>query len=109
DSGHQESHGDDGEGLAFEPVPISFDDFEIEAAPAEHHFIIRFTPKPDLYAKANETALLMRELGRLGETDIICDYSRLPLLDELDPEGSYLIWDHRIADGSRRDLRPRGV
>ena len=92
DSGHQESHGDDGEGLAFEPVPISFDDFEIEAAPAEHHFIIRFTPKPDLYAKANETALLMRELGRLGETDIICDFSRLPLLDELDPEGSYLIW-----------------
>jgi HPt (histidine-containing phosphotransfer) domain-containing protein len=28
----------------------------------------------------------------VGETDITCDFSRLPALDELDPEGSYLNW-----------------
>jgi two-component system chemotaxis sensor kinase CheA len=92
DSGHGESAGDDSDGPVFMPVAINFDDFEIEPAPAGHHFIISFTPKPDLYAKANETAILMRELGNLGETDITCDFSRLPVLDDLDPEGSYLTW-----------------
>ena len=87
-----ESLSNDTDGLAFEPVTISFDDLEIESAPAEHHFIIRFTPKPELYAKANEAALLMRELARLGEASVTCDVSRLPMLDELDPEGSYLSW-----------------
>jgi two-component system chemotaxis sensor kinase CheA len=92
DSGHQDSHGDDLDGPGFEPVPISFDDMEIESTPDEHQFIIHFTPKPDLYAKANETALLMWELCSLGEAFITCDFSRLPVLDELDPEGSYLSW-----------------
>jgi two-component system, chemotaxis family, sensor kinase CheA len=79
-------------GTEFKPVPISFDEFEVESSPAERHFSIRFKPKPDLYAKANETALLMRELSQLGEARIVCDFSGLPLLDELDPEGSYLVW-----------------
>jgi two-component system chemotaxis sensor kinase CheA len=92
DSGHQDSYGDDLEGPVFEAVPISFDDMEIESTPDEHQFIIHFTPKPDLYAKANETALLMRELCSLGEAVITCDFSRLPVLEELDPEGSYLSW-----------------
>jgi two-component system, chemotaxis family, sensor kinase CheA len=91
-SGHGEISGDDPDGAVFQPVAICFDDFEIESAPAGHHFVIRFTPKPDLYAKANETALLMRELGNLGETIVTCDFSSLPALDELDPEGSYLTW-----------------
>jgi two-component system chemotaxis sensor kinase CheA len=83
---------DGGEDAVFKPVPISFDDIGNESVPAEHHFTIRFKPKPDLYAKANETALLMRELSLLGEAHIICDFSGLPFLDELDPEGSYLCW-----------------
>ena len=92
DSGHQDNHGDDLDGPVFEAVPISFDDMEIESTPDEHQFIIHFTPKPDLYAKANETALLMRELCSLGEAVITYDFSRLPVLEELDPEGSYLSW-----------------
>ncbi|HUZ91951.1 MAG TPA: chemotaxis protein CheA [Methylocella sp.] len=92
DGGHRESPSDDLDGPVFEPVPISFDDLESDSAPEDHYFLIRFTPKADLYAKANETALLMRELGQLGEAVITCDFSRLPVLDELDPEGSYLSW-----------------
>lgn len=34
----------------------------------------------------------MRELCSLGEAVITCDFSRLPVLDELDPERSYLSW-----------------
>ena len=92
----RENSEDDEDGGAFVPVAISFDDLEIEAAieaaPSESCITIRFTPKPDLYIKANETALLIRELGRLGETAVTCDFSWLPMLDELDPEGSYLSW-----------------
>jgi len=83
---------DSEEDTVFEPVKISFDDLEIEPSPREHLFTVRFRPKPDLYAKANESALLMRELSQLGQTHIVCDFSDLPLLDELDPEGSYLCW-----------------
>lgn len=94
DNGHGggNGNGDADDGPVFTPVAINFDDFEIEPAPAEHHFIICFTPKSDLYAKANETALLLRELAQLGETRVTCDYSRLPVLDELDPDASYLSW-----------------
>ncbi|WBO59693.1 chemotaxis protein CheA [Acidocella sp. MX-AZ03] len=51
-----------------------------------------FTPHPALYAKANEAALLLRELKRLGETQVTLDDSELPELQELDPEGAYLSW-----------------
>lgn len=86
----------DDEEIAFEPVLMDqsmFDDeLEAAAAPPVRLFTIRFRPKATLYAKANETALLLREIGLLGETAIACDASALPLLSELDPEGGYLSW-----------------
>ncbi|HEY8006472.1 MAG TPA: chemotaxis protein CheA [Methylocella sp.] len=92
--GDKESSADDSD--SFEPVQICFNDFEDgsqnESPPSGNLFNIRFSPKPDLYAKANETALLLRELSHLGAMEVTCDVSRLPMLDELDPEGSYLSW-----------------
>jgi two-component system chemotaxis sensor kinase CheA len=85
---------DDLAGLNFQPVQVCFDDLD-EApveAPSKQGFTIRFKPKPSLYAKANESALILRELGRLGEAKVTCDTSELPLLSELDPEGAYLAW-----------------
>lgn len=58
---------------------------------------ISFTPRPELYAKANETAILMRELRRLGEVVVRLDTSRLPELSELDPEGAYLTWHIQLT------------
>ncbi len=84
------------EAVDFQPVPMDEsmfdDDLAMAAAPRRNLFSIRFKPKPVLYAKANETAVLLRELAQLGETTIICDASGLPLLPELDPEGAYLAW-----------------
>jgi two-component system, chemotaxis family, sensor kinase CheA len=57
---------------------------------------ISFAPRPELYAKANETAILLRELRRLGELEIRLDTSRLPELSELDPEGAYLTWHIKL-------------
>ncbi len=58
----------------------------------DHIWTILFTPYPALYAKANEAAVLLRELRRLGVTETELDGSRLPELQELDPEGAYLTW-----------------
>jgi two-component system chemotaxis sensor kinase CheA len=55
-------------------------------------WIVRLTPKGALYAKANETALLLRELLRLGEAEVEVDTSQLPSLADLEPETAYLTW-----------------
>jgi two-component system, chemotaxis family, sensor kinase CheA len=58
---------------------------------------ISFAPRPALYAKANETALILRELRRLGQIEVRLDTSRLPELSELDPEGAYLTWHIKLV------------
>jgi len=86
---------DGSEEFVFQPIQVSVEallgEFTGETS-AERVFTIRFRPKPSLYAKANETALILRELARLGATIIVCDQANLPLLSELDPEGAYLTW-----------------
>jgi two-component system chemotaxis sensor kinase CheA len=80
---------DDGmDRLVFSAVAISFD----EPAPAGSVWTIKFRPAAAMYAKANDAALLLRELRRLGETSVALDTSALPGLAELDPEGAYLAW-----------------
>jgi two-component system chemotaxis sensor kinase CheA len=53
---------------------------------------IEFAPKSEMYAKANESGLVLRELARLGETTIVLDDSDLPPLDQLAAETAYLRW-----------------
>ncbi len=71
----------------FKPQVIAFD---APAAPAG--YVVRFKPRADLYAKANEAALLLRELTRLGEVEIELDAHDVPQLADLDPEAAYLTW-----------------
>ncbi len=91
------------EGMDFQPVAFSFDlgdATSAPAAPSANTFTIRFTPTRELYAKANETALLLRELARLGTMTVTCDTSAVPPLAELDPEGSYLSWTIELTTES---------
>jgi two-component system chemotaxis sensor kinase CheA len=93
---------DDLSDLNFQPVRVHFDGLDEdddEPAPGvpQHHFRIKFKPKPSLYAKANETALLLRELKELGTLHVTCESGDLPLLTELDPEGAYLSWQMELA------------
>ena len=85
--------------FGFAPVQISFDTLIAgdEAAGISEAIRIRFTPKPELYAKANDALRLLRELGRLGEMEVACDTSAVPLLSEIDPEGAYLTWDVTLS------------
>lgn len=106
---------DDGMGeIDFQPMAFAPVDLELdlpaaeEAAPAPQPtgWSLRFKPRPELYAKANETVLLLRELARLGEVEVELDASDLPLLPHLDPEGAYLSWNVRMrGDASEADVR----
>ncbi len=99
------------EAIDFQPTVIDFgfSGISVEAAPEEevsssHEYRIGFTPQPELYANANETALVLRELNRLGTMEATCDASALPDLESIDPNGAYFSWsirltsDHEIAD-----------
>jgi two-component system, chemotaxis family, sensor kinase CheA len=80
------------------PMPQEFTDIEFTPKPAfaeppkDRDWIVRFRPHADLYAKANEPLLLLRDLQRLGAGNVTLDETNIPLLDELNPEGAYLAW-----------------
>ena len=108
------------EGLAFTPLTISLDapvDFtpvafepaalEVEAAPAaEPDWVIRFKPHNALYAKANDSALVLRELTGLGDAVVTVDESELPPLEAMEPRQAYLAWTIRLpASVAESDIR----
>ena len=87
--------------LAF--TPLTVDVGQPLASPA---WVLKFRAKPSLYAKANDTALLLRELARLGHVELLLDASDLPNLADLDPEGAYLTWVITLTtDRSEADIR----
>ena len=104
--------GDD-EDFGFVPMAVSIDDdagapamdfdlptpvaLEPEPAAAGGAWIIQFAPKTEMYAKANEAGLLLRELARLGETQVTLDDSDLPPLDQIAAESAYLRWTIRLT------------
>jgi two-component system chemotaxis sensor kinase CheA len=89
---HDESEAgeDDWGDFEFKPMAVEVDAPAAPAGPSG--YVVTFKPRADLYAKANEAALLLRELGRLGETHVELDAHAVPPLNELDPEASYLAW-----------------
>lgn len=75
------------------PAPAAPPPPSTPSGPPKRSWVIRLTPKAPLYAKANETALLLRELSLLGETEVEIDTSALPDLADLDPEAGYISWN----------------
>ena len=113
---------DDMPGLEFTPLTVSEDDgfgddfgFTPLAAgiialepegPALRTWTVRLRPKNALYAKANETGLLLRELKRLGDLQVSIDRSELPGLAEMDAEHAYLTWTILLTtDRSQSDIQ----
>lgn len=86
--------------IDFQPSVI---DFEMPAlatepeAPPLHEYRIRFAPRAELYANANEAALIIRELSRLGSIEVTCDATAVPSLDAVEAEGAYFAWDIKLS------------
>ena len=68
-------------------------------APSERRggWRIVFEPVVDLLRARNEPTRMFAELNRLGVFTALADASRVPPLDELDPESCYLSWNIEIA------------
>ncbi|WP_102959963.1 chemotaxis protein CheA [Mangrovicella endophytica] len=86
--------GDGMDGLDFVPVSVDLSDM---MDGGESRYRIQFRPRAELYAKANESARLIRECLALGSGEVTCDTSAIPLLTDLDPEGAYLAWTIELA------------
>ncbi|MEY4250855.1 MAG: hypothetical protein RJA87_2488 [Pseudomonadota bacterium] len=80
-----------GDDFGFTPLAAGIIDLEPEG-PALRRWTVQLRPKNALYAKANETGLLLRELKRLGDIEVSIDRSELPGLADLEPEQAYLSW-----------------
>lgn len=86
--------------IDFQPSVI---DFEMPAlatepdAPPLHEYRIRFAPRAELYANANEAALIIRELSRLGSIEVTCDATAVPSLEAVEAEGAYFAWDIKLS------------
>ena len=81
--------------FGFRPVAFDLSSLEAPAAPvaaSRERWRVAFRPHARMYANANESGLLLRELSRLGAITVALDHSTLPGLDELVAEESYLAW-----------------
>lgn len=86
--------------LGFTPVAVDFGNL---FDGGEKQFRIFFAPRPELYANANESARLIREILSLGTGAVVCDTSATPLIDALVPEGAFLSWTIELTSGSGED------
>jgi two-component system chemotaxis sensor kinase CheA len=88
---------DDDLGFDFQPMTITLDAQAADASVLDDNvWTVSIRPKSDLYRKANETALLLRELSRLGPIQATLDDSALPALEFLDAEAAYVTWSVRV-------------
>ena len=109
-----------GDDFDFKPLQVAFNDSgaeegdgpgapTIDEAGDEAGFtdwVIKFRPLATLYLKANDPALVLRELERLGALEVGLEQADLPLLDDLDPEGAYLAWTLNLrTSASEADIR----
>jgi two-component system chemotaxis sensor kinase CheA len=95
--GAEDGMDDDDLGFDFQPMTISLDAQAADAAVLDDNvWTVSIRPKSDLYRKANETGLLLRELSRLGPIQATLDDSALPALEFLDPEAAYVTWSVRV-------------
>jgi two-component system chemotaxis sensor kinase CheA len=99
---------DDDADFGFTPLAISLEEPAPAAAPLgpEPDWVITFRPLSELYRKANEPAVLLRELARLGKLEVQMDTGALPGLAALEPETAYLAWRIALAgEVNESDLR----
>ncbi|WP_404416730.1 chemotaxis protein CheA [Brevundimonas vesicularis] len=74
------------------PLPIDDLGGDLGADTPSTGWRVVFKPMGRMYVNANETSLLLRELGRLGPVTVVVDDSETPTLDALSVEDGCLTW-----------------
>ena len=78
-----------------EPASLPIADLGADAPSVGWRIV--FKPMGRMYVNANETSLLLRELGRLGPVTVVVDDSETPTLDALSIEDGCLTWTVDLA------------
>ncbi len=78
-------------------------DGESASEMAMHSIIISFTPTPQLFHRANDPLIIIRELRSLGTLETEVDDSALPPLNEIETDGAYLSWRFKLTTAASED------
>lgn len=96
--------------IDFTPVMVDVDVKGGETIVGEgDNWIISFVPLSELYARANDPLLLLRELGELGEITVHADVLDMPSLGEFDPFGVYCTWQIELQSETVTEDKIREV
>ncbi len=72
--------------------PVIIEETAITAATKVYR--LKFVPGPDILRRGIDPRQMINQIRESGELiSIICDTSRLPSIEEIDPESSYLGWE----------------
>lgn len=109
--GAQDDEDEDGEPMEefdidFVPVTV---DLEEPAGEMEKGWLVVFKPFRELYARANDPLLLIRELAELGETDVEIVLDEVPVLTDFEPFGVYCHWEIRVGGDEVTEEKIREV
>ncbi len=99
-SGNQGQSGGQDQSDSFEQPPL-------QDVPGEWKIV--FTPHYELYERANDPVLLIRELASLGELDVRARLQNLPALNEFEPFGVYCSWDMTLTSQKATEALIREV
>jgi two-component system chemotaxis sensor kinase CheA len=86
-------------------VPIRADEFDAPAEEGRTSYAITFRPRPEMLKNANEPLYILRELGKLGELELVAETDALPPLPELQPDYPYIGWTGTLhTTATRQDV-----
>ncbi len=90
--------------IDFTPVAVNL---EADTGSETEGWLVEFTPYRDLYARANDPLLLLRELAELGDVEIKVILKEIPALSDFEPFGVYCGWEILVpgADVTEQSVR----
>ena len=108
-AGTSSEQDDDDDDDIFDDVNFSDDDSDggeadgQEGASAARDVTITFASTPQLFHRANDPIIIIRELKTLGTLETEVDDSSLPTLKDIEPDGSYLTWRFKLTTSATED------
>ena len=96
-----------------EELPPELPDADVFAAPPlavdAGLWEIHFRPHSELYARANDPLLLIRELASLGEISVNVVFDDIPPLADFEPFGVYCSWEITLVSATATEASVREV
>jgi len=80
--------------IDFIPVTV---DLESQGGDSRAGWLVEFAPHRELYSRANDPLLLLREMAEIGEIDVKIILAEIPALADFEPFAVYCTWEIFIS------------